>query len=248
MAPLTLDAVRKAIKEEIQSALRDFRSEITKKLDDIETRLSRLEGMEERIKDGEARVIQAECDLNVAKAKIEKLEQYSRRDCVKIYKYAEKAGETTDEAVVKIAAKMGVKLEEKDISVSHRVPKRGTGTNPIVCKFVRRNNRNEMMTNKKKLKELDITERDEEDNKRFKEVFVTDHLTPERARLLRKLQNHPRVEKAYSIDGKLRVHLRDDRGRITIESLDEIHKLGWSERELIDLAVFAPMTYEQDAV
>ena len=54
------------------------------------------------------------------------LEQYSRRDCVEIRGVPLKRGlrsgeENTDLIVMKVAATMGIEIEEKDISISHQL-------------------------------------------------------------------------------------------------------------------------------
>ena len=96
------------------------------------------------------------------------------------------------------------------------------------------------MMNKRKLRER---------QDQYKSVFVADHLTPERACLLRKLKNHQDVAKVYSIEGKLRVHVRrgnDQEERVTIDSLDDLVGLGMTQEDIEGLGIFDPLNYTQD--
>ena len=85
-----------------------------------------------------------EREVSALKARQERHEQYTRRETVKIMNlpvsYTNEEGqEDTDKAVIELAKKVGVVLKPEDISVSHRVPRRGAGVAPLVCKFARRN-------------------------------------------------------------------------------------------------------------
>ena len=78
----------------------------------------------------------------------------------------------------------------------------------------------------------------------MKRIFVTDNLTPERAKLLRKLREDQsgRIRKAYSVEGKLKVSaIVEGRERyFTIDSLADVVKLGWPEEEIKALGIFEP--------
>ena len=53
------------------------------------------------------------------------IQQYLRRDCCEITGIPPVQDESTDEIVIKIALLMGLNLDVKEISVSHRLPTRG---------------------------------------------------------------------------------------------------------------------------
>ena len=76
----------------------------------------------------------------------------------------EKAGENTNEIVVKLAKDIGVDITVADISTSHRLPGRrvaGSGVNQTrggktsIAKFVRRDVKVQLMRSKNKLKSCD---------------------------------------------------------------------------------------------
>ena len=80
---------------------------------------------------------------------INKLEQYSRRECVEIRGIPlptnQSIKENTDNIVIKVANLIGVKIKNEDNTVSHRhqTSKSYKGRNkempPIIVKFTRRN-------------------------------------------------------------------------------------------------------------
>ena len=87
---------------------------------------------------------------------IDRLEQYSRRENIRVFGVAETADESTNDVIVQVAADMGVDITERDISVSHRIGKK-TGTKPraIIAKFVRCDTKTAIIRNKSNLKGLD---------------------------------------------------------------------------------------------
>ena len=62
--------------------------------------------------------------------------------------------------------------------------------------------------------------------------FIDDNLTTQRANLLRKLKNADYNKSAWSVDEKLKVVMcRDGKEEIiTIDSLNDVAFLGWSEK------------------
>ena len=110
---------------------------------------------------------------------LDRLEQYSRRESIRICGIDETAGEDTDELARELAADIGVTLKPEDISVSHTLPGRPGSTQPIIVKFVRRNS-------KKSKRKLRDTNR--------KGVYINDDLIPLRAKLARILRNMKSVQ------------------------------------------------------
>ena len=111
------------------------------------------------------------------------------------------------------------------------LPARRGATPAIIAKFVRRSVRNNVMDNKKRLKEREDA----------KDIFITDSLTGERARLLRKLKEDARIKAAWSVDGKLKLIEQGTERKITINCLSEITKLNWPAEELEALQIFSPL-------
>ena len=91
----------------------------------------------------------------------DRLEQYSRKESVRIYGIPESTEgeatrEDTNEIVLKIATKIGANITSQDVSVSHRIGRRGRGNKPrpIIAKVVHRDCKIDMMRCKKKMRQM----------------------------------------------------------------------------------------------
>lgn len=101
-------------------------------------------------------------EIAALERRVDDLEQYSRRQCLRIFGVEEKDGEDTDKIVMEVAEKVGVTVQLTDIDRSHRVGvKRGDRPRPLIAKFVSYRNRNELFRNKRKLKNSGITIRED---------------------------------------------------------------------------------------
>ena len=87
---------------------------------------------------------------------LDRLAQYSRRENVRLHGVPETADENTNDVVIAIASDMGVRINEHDICVSHRLQKsRSMQERPIIVRFVRRDTKIEIMRKKKTLRTID---------------------------------------------------------------------------------------------
>lgn len=172
LANLIKDSVRDAIVSELKAAL-DRNSALIEKLE------TALKEKDEKI--------------SVLEAKLEEkhdcLEQYQRRQCLRIFGVPESEGEDTDAIAVDVAAQIGVELEVHDIDRSHRVGRRGERPRPVIVKFVSYRKRREVFLNKKKLKGKPIT--------------IREDLTQARHKLLRQCIDKYGVTSVWTIDGNI---------------------------------------------
>ena len=109
----------------------------------------------------------------------DRLEQYSRRETICFSGISSDVGDSKEnliEEVKKIAGALEVPIKSEDISVIHRAGKPGPGkSHPVLCKFVSRRTRDNLMKKHKMLK----------DKPEFKDkVYMNEVLTPLRAKLL----------------------------------------------------------------
>ena len=115
---------------------------------------------------------------------IEESQKYSYHYNVKITgipdrKPSESAIETTA-ICVNLFKKLGIEVSERDIDIAHRVPTRNTrvGPRPIICKFVRRVVKEQVMNVRKnacKVRAADLGLQAEDS---LDEARILDHLTP----------------------------------------------------------------------
>ena len=94
-----------------------------------------------------------------AKCEAEQLETYNRRDNIKILQLREDINENgnfvgenmehTMQKVLQLSQKLDAKIDEKDISIAHRLPTRKGNIRPIIVKFSRRVAKVEILRKKK---------------------------------------------------------------------------------------------------
>ena len=113
-------------------------------LQEVET----MKGEVERVRENMARL---QAKLQTKHFDLDRQEQYSRKDSVRIYGIPEAEDEReTNDIVVKLAKDIGVNITTADLSVSHRLGRRGRWGKPrtIIAKFVRRQCKTDVMRNK----------------------------------------------------------------------------------------------------
>ena len=144
-------------KSDIQIELRAIR----KRLDDIEEGLGELEGA------------------------VEEFQQYSYSFNIKILGVPElsdrEKAEDTSNLCVNLFNKMGTEVSIRDIDIAHRVSFRDTsrmGPKPIVCKFIHRLTRNEVMSKRKEGRSVDPSTIGLQEGTDMSNVLLLDHLTP----------------------------------------------------------------------
>ena len=177
----------------------------------------------------QADVNQLTSEVQVLKFDLERQNQYSRRESIRISGIPETDGESTNALAIKLAADIGVSLAEMDISVSHRLPGRPGSARPIIVKFVRRDTKTSMMKHKRRLRDLDR-----------RGVFLNDDLTPFRAKLARALRNDSTIGKVWTIDGRILCTITVNGNEIkkVVESPDDLFHLGWSEEKVKGLDLY----------
>lgn len=136
---------------------------------------------------------------------IDELEQYGRRNAVRISGVPERTGENTDDIVRDIATKMGVDVCDEDISRSHRSGKPGLNRpRQILVKFTRYNLKRKIMKSRWELKK----------NSSSKDIFINEDLTKRRQSLYtkaRQLYKEKLVNKTWTWDGKIFISDKNDK-------------------------------------
>lgn len=92
--------------------------------------------------------------LNQMKAALDDQEQYIRRDCLEIRGVPTSSSEDTNEIVKNIGSLVDVCIEDKDISISHRIKSGTIAISPIIVKFTRRGVGDNLYKARTKLKNI----------------------------------------------------------------------------------------------
>ena len=209
-------------------------------IEEIEKRDKRIEKLEADVRELQ---YQSDCSL-----------QYSMRSNLKITGVKFEKGEDVKDKFVKIVSDIGVQLSEDDIDTIHRVgTQRNTGNatdgatatvDPappvvepsIICKFKIRDVRNKVFEARKNLR----------NHSRYDSVFINDHVTPLRNRImyeLRNRENKTAFKYVWSREG--RIYARKPSEVFTDRTLqpkphtltrpEDLKSLGWSDEEILDI-------------
>ncbi|KAJ8306878.1 hypothetical protein KUTeg_014962 [Tegillarca granosa] len=163
---------------------------------------------------------------------IDALEQYSRRNSIRIAGIPEKSDEKIDEIVLDIAKRANVDIDQRVIDRSHRIgPPRGGTNRQILVKFTSHRPKYSLMKARKDWNKPQCRD------SVLRSIYVNEDLTKKRSKLYsiaRSYVKQKRCTKAWSWDGKVFVtDLSNNKRRI--DSID-------------DLLVFGPITDSQTSI
>lgn len=159
----------------------------------LKTYIEQVNALKQQVSVLEERLRKAE----VGKNKYDELEQYQRRNNIRVFGVPESSGEKTDDLLVQLFhEKMGVQVTLEQIDRSHRVGRRSeqqegsTARNrPIIVKFTSYRDRQRVFTAKKKLKGSGI--------------IVVEDLVPSRRELLLKATEKYGRGNTWTLDGRV---------------------------------------------
>ena len=167
---------------------------------------------------------------------LEKSQQYNNRDSFKICGIKEPTNlrpnetENTNDTVTKFFETASVDLPVQELSMTHRVPTRDTTkSKALLVKLRSRIVRNKLIRMKKDFRENELLKRE------YPDAFIVEHLTPLRAKVCYQLRQDVTIAKCWTIDGRIKVVKKDAQANekpITIDSLAQLTKLGWTKKDV----------------
>ena len=172
-------------------------------------------------------------DRVINKIMQDKLEQYSRRENIKILGVKENEDEDERQLiakVVQIAQIVGSEIKAP-ISTAHRIGKKSDKTRPIIVRFTARQDKNELMKKKKALKDNGKVKNSEafEDK-----IVILDDITEPRKKLLKMVRDHKDTEFAFVREGNIIVKSRQGRFH-RVENADDLFHLGFNSVSYRDI-------------
>lgn len=135
--------------------------------------------------------------------KLDDLEQYQRRQCLRIFGVKEEENEDTDKQAIEVAHKIGVDLQLCDIDRSHRIGRRENSDRPrpIIVKFTSYRKRSEVFRSKRRLRSTG--------------VVIHEDLTKARYHLLREAITKYGLNNVWTQDGVVIVARGETKLRLT---------------------------------
>ena len=183
------------------------------------------------------KVAEKDREILFLKDQIDSLEQYSRRNCLRISPVPEVPSESTDDIVKTVAKTIGVTLPDNAIDRSHRVGKVTAGgvnrDRPILVKFTSYKYKEAMMKAWRGLNKIDATKifpdsqwpaLPARSTARVHRLYINEDLTRTRSELAaraRQLKRDGKLDDTWTRDGIIFVKKGDSVHRIT--TIREIH-------------------------
>lgn len=161
--------------------------------------------------------------LNTTYYQLDKLDQYVRRENLRIYGYPENEDSNTDDGekiIQKIAAELKVKLNvNTDIQRAHRLGKKNPqrkSPRPVIVRFTSYKKRSEIIRKKKLLQKSES----------LKDCFMVEDLTTLRFKIFQYLKNEANDEfqSFHTINGKIKMQNRENEKWYTVESIDDLFR------------------------
>ena len=176
-----------------------------------------LDGLQKKITSLEEENGKLRSRVTALEVKLDKAEQYSRRNCLRLSGIKEKDGESVDSTVMEIANAIGANLSLVQVDRTHRLGKKKDSGKPrdIIIKFASYRSRQKVLANKKHLKDS-----------AFKGAYINENLTITRNKIFyttRQLLKDKMILGTWTIDGVIMIKDKHEKlHRIeTIEELEE---------------------------
>lgn len=182
--------IEKLIKDTLSSPI--ILDELAKTLSTIIIKKyeDQLNKLEYNVKQVESQLKESEHLLNNANLRIQHLEQYSRRNSLRIFGIPETKDENTDTMICNlISEKLQISLNPTDLDRTHRIGKISTKDRPIIVKFATYNARARVFNLKRYFKGTNIT--------------VKEDLTKYNVNLLKTAAEKYGFKNAWSRDGNI---------------------------------------------
>ena len=143
----------------------------------------------------------------------------------------------TSNLCVKIFNAMGAHVSLSDIDIAHRVPARNSLADkpkPIICKFVRRLAREEVMSLRRRIKDVDPSVVSLDAEADFSNAHIVDHLPPKTQELYaaaKKFKTRHQYAFCWSKNANIFLRRSEDSRVIKVRDLSFLHRLTQDELE-----------------
>lgn len=137
-------------------------------------------------------------------------QQYSQKCNIKLLGWREHSKENLREEFCKILKqRIDIDVNPADILAIHRIPDRSGGPRPVLVRMISSEAKTNIIKHRKVMMKEDFT--------------MVDHITPQNAKLIQKLKEHPNVHSVWYFNSKVFALDKKDR-RHTFNIFDDINK------------------------
>ena len=176
-----IEKVTLDIKHIIENAVTEALVAVRAEIDYLKTKIDTLEN-----------------SLIAASIRSDDIDQYSRRDNLKIAGLIVEKNVSYADAIIEFGSQLGVHIVHTDISIAHKLPTKSKLSSTLV-RFNRRSVRNDLYLARKKIK----------DTLNYK-IYINEDLTHRRSNLLHSLKRDELTKSAWSYNGFICCTLKDN--------------------------------------
>ena len=176
-----IEKVTLDIKHIIENAVTEALVAVRAEVDYLKTKIDTLEN-----------------SLIAASIRSDDIDQYSRRDNLKIAGLIVEKNVSYADAIIEFGSQLGVHIVHTDISIAHKLPTKSKLSSTLV-RFNRRSVRNDLYLARKKIK----------DTLNYK-IYINEDLTHRRSNLLHSLKRDELTKSAWSYNGVICCTLKDN--------------------------------------
>ena len=213
-------------------SIEDSLNFLSSKYDELNKKVADLENNKRKILDENealrSQVLGSNKVIQQMKKDISDMHQYSRRDCVEIRGIPFVEDEVTNEIVINVAQRLDIEVNNEDISISHRLPKRqGNHDSAIIVKFVRRSVKDQFYKNRRMLRNISTKDIGYL-RYRKQQIFISESLTPANRELFNlSLQKKKELSYKYiwTMNGVTYLRKDDDNHVIPVKDKKDLDKL-----------------------
>ena len=187
-------------KEREVSVLKTSLEKVSKANESLKTKLQQTKGKLQK---------QVEEADNLYTA-LDDLEQYTRKNSLKIHGIPDDCYSSTEEVVLKLAAVLNVNVNPSDIEITHKLKQRGNNSSPVIVKFISHKVKTSLHKERVKLRNVKVSDvfpgysnavRAEEPR-----IFLNENLTNYKQGLVSRASEMKRdgpLKSFWTIDGKI---------------------------------------------
>ena len=157
---LELNAIKREIKDLSDKCIQIERSQdfMAKRYDQmiesVQVAKKQIDANSKQIKIQADRTTTLQENIDDLYSQMDELQQYSRRECLEISGIPKLESENVNRLVTETCSAIDVEITDQDISVAHRLPDTRSVKDRIIVKFVRRDRKEEVYKNRRKLQKL----------------------------------------------------------------------------------------------
>lgn len=171
-------------------------------------------------------------EINELYGQQDNLEQYTRKNSLKIHGIPEEMYTSTEDVIIKLGEQLQVPISPEDIDISHKLYSGKNNPKSIIVKFISHKKKSQLYKKRTELKEINLADIFPGSSTaaiaKSKGIFINENLTPYRKHIMKKaneLKKDRVIQSVWTLDGKIFVKTSPEGSPIRIYCEDDLDNL-----------------------